>query len=169
VALHSFQPYSDRAQLKSAKTDPYNVYADKTLGFSVFSGGAIAVRGEHAATNGGPFGQLMTMLDQSMKGTPETIRTIAKPVKLEELEFGTSEEDSMTIYQPPPLYSATKSRHFTVFQNADTLDLLRSSRLLNFVLQIAYQSALLSLEDSLGICIVEPTSVRTGDVMQTTS
>jgi hypothetical protein len=161
VALHSFQPYSDRAQLKSAKTDPYNVYADKTLGFSVFSGGAIAVRGEHAAADGGPFGQLMTMLDQSLKGTPETIRTIAKPVKLEELEFGTSEEDSVTIYEPPPLYSATKSRHFTVFQNADTLDLLRSSRLLNFVLQIAYQKALLSLEDSSGICIVEPTSVRT--------
>jgi hypothetical protein len=161
VALHSFQPESDKAQLKHAKSDPCDVYADKTLGFSVFSGGAIAVRGEHAAADGGPFGQLMTMLDQTLKSTPKTIRTIPEPVKLVELEFGTAEDDSVAIYQLPPLYSATKSRHFLLFQDDDALlGLLRSSRLLNFILQLAYQNALLSLGDSPGVCIVEPTSVR---------
>ena len=160
LALHHSEPASEIAQLNCAKTDPYDVYADKTLGFSVFSAGAIAVRGDHVAADGGTLGLVMAMIDEGLRRAPKTTRSTKEVVILREIDFGNVEDELMSTYQPSPLHSETKFCNYTLLENSKSLEVLRSSRLLNFVLQTAYQNALLNLEDS-DIRIVEPTSVRT--------
>jgi len=157
IALHSTQPDAATDQLKLAKRDRQMVYSDKTFGFSVFTKGALACRAEHATVDGGVLGQIMDLIHKVMSGIQTNTKpsTVSHPVQ--EISTATTVgELPLSLLQCFDQETAL----FRVSQHPDALNLLRSKRLINLVLQLTYQSALSAVLDNAVIPVREPTSVR---------
>lgn len=156
IALHDSKVYRKDERMRLARADTHNVYSDKTLGFSIFEDGAIAARVDHTVCDGGFLALFMQVLSGHMARLPSSIAESSKVSPLSEVSFPGPIE-SVTA----PLSAVPKVRKiFNIQQNADVLDLLRSTRMLNIAIQLAFQATVFAVFKNTKVLMSEPTSVR---------
>lgn len=157
VALHSCQPSRREERMRLARADTRDVYSDKTLGFSVFEDGSIAARMEHAVADGGFLALFLQVLSGHMSNLSSTI--IDAPEFSLPSELQLSEVKGFGKINVSSAFPKIREI-FVIHQNPDVLDLLRSTRMLNITVQLAFQAALFAVFKDTTMLISEPTSVR---------
>lgn len=159
VALHETCPNNSSEKLSVIREDPSCVYADQTTGLSVFADGNLGIRFDHAAIDGGAacylVGFLHYLINSSSSSSWPSVMKLS-PTKIDFVGLG----DFHCPTAAPDL-PAQKSITFSVPLNKKLLGHLRSSKLVDIILQLTFQAAILSQKsDGSTIKVMEPVSTR---------
>ncbi|KAF2429995.1 CoA-dependent acyltransferase [Tothia fuscella] len=157
IAMHDEEPDDENSRFKLAKASQ-NVYSDKTLGFSVFGRGGLAMRAEHAAVDAGLICYLINIVCEKIATLPTTFAPDRRSHNVEELRFGSLPSPSMKAIASSPVCSQYLS--FSIEDDPKRLRFLRSKRLYNFALQLAFQATLWRFCPDTPISVLEPTALR---------
>ncbi|QKX57424.1 uncharacterized protein TRUGW13939_04536 [Talaromyces rugulosus] len=155
IALHESDPPTTDERLRLGRAGERNLHADQTLGFTVFSDGGVSGRVDHTIADGGVYGFFGQILTEHWAEVASTANSTAEPETIKEVEFS----ELKNSVSPPP--SLPKARAiFDIPQNADVVDLLSATKMLNITLQLAFQAAFAYLYKETDTMMSEPTSVR---------
>ena len=161
IALEATETSEISELLGLAKGDTSNVYSDKTCGFSVFTNGALAGRVDHAVADGGVVARFMSFLIDAYKRVPARLEVsdLLSCLPIMPIQIPTILPLASQAFRQQQLF-AKNSEIFDIQQPGDVLELLRTSKLYNITLQLAFQAAISSLPGDASLLLAEPTSVR---------
>ncbi|KUJ08158.1 CoA-dependent acyltransferase [Mollisia scopiformis] len=159
VALHELCPQDSAKRLVLIREDQSCMYSDQTLGLSVFSDGELAMRFDHAAVDGGAACHFVGFMDYIMKRSSATRGTalVLSPRRIEFFDL----EDSRQYVRLPARMPAQRSTTLSVHIDSKLLSSLRKSKLVDTILQLSFQAAILSHKnDGLPLRVMEPVAMR---------